>query len=346
MNKNKQIQFIEKLGNLMDSGISMEETLSIIINMEYSKKDKKTLEKIKENIIKGIPLSKSIVSSGIRSDPILISMISYGESSGLLSSSIKQAREILEKSKDIKKKIIGSLVYPSFIAIATILMTVFLVMYIFPKIIPLFISMNIKLPMITRLVKKIYEYTIHYGFYTTIFISIIIFLVFYFYKKSYSFRFHLHKVLISSPIVGEIMKKYCLSMNCKSIGILLDNGENLASILSKAKYLGILLPYSESWNMAYKSVLKGIPLSEFMRNEKTLFPNMTSDMLSIGERTGTLGNMCKSVARIYENEIDSFIRQFSSFIEPILMIFMGIVVGGIALSIILPIYEVTNHLSQ
>ncbi len=346
MNKNRQIQFIEKIGNLMDSGISIEETLSIIINMENNKKDKNSINKIRESIMKGIPLSKSIILSGIKFDQILISMISYGESSGLLSSSIKQAKEIGERSKDLKKKIIGALVYPSFIAIATILMTIFLVMYIFPKIMPLFTSMNIKLPFITILVRDIYKYSLNYGLYTFIFIIIMISISLFIYRKSYFIRFNIQKLFISLPIIGEIIKKYCLSLNFKSIGTLLDNGETLANILSKTKDIGILLPYRESWNIAYQSILKGITLGEFMKDEKKLFPIMVSDMLSIGERTGNLGNMCKSVSKVYEDELDSFIKQFSSFIEPILMIFMGIIVGSIALSIILPIYEITNHLSN
>ncbi|HEY4478604.1 MAG TPA: type II secretion system F family protein, partial [Candidatus Paceibacterota bacterium] len=90
----------------------------------------------------------------------------------------------------------------------------------------------------------------------------------------------------------------------------------------------------------------GITISEYMNNDRSLFPTLVPDMLSIGEKTGTLGIMFGNIARIYDEEIDSFIKQISSFIEPILMIFMGIIVGSIALSIILPIYEITNHLSN
>jgi len=172
MNRNRQIQFIDRLSSLIDSGISMEEALTIIINMESIHKIRKIIIEIREKVRKGISLSNSMHSSYKSFDPILLSMISYGEYSGALSLSIKQAKDILEKSKNIKKKIIGALIYPSFIAFATIAMTIFLVIYIFPKIMPLFIGMNIKLPLLTRFVRKIYEYSIHYGLWISILFAI------------------------------------------------------------------------------------------------------------------------------------------------------------------------------
>ena len=346
MNRNRQIQFIDRLSSLIDSGISMEEALTIIINMESIHKIRKIIIEIREKVRKGISLSNSMHSSYKSFDPILLSMISYGEYSGALSLSIKQAKDILEKSKNIKKKIIGALIYPSFIAFATIAMTIFLVIYIFPKIMPLFIGMNIKLPLLTRFVRKIYEYSIHYGLWISILFILIILFFSYLYRKKHYIKYNIQKLLISLPIFGEIMKKYSLSINCRSIGTLMEYGQSLENILKQENNFIILEPYKKSWIKARTEILTGITISEYMNNDRSLFPTLVPDMLSIGEKTGTLGIMFGNIARIYDEEIDSFIKQISSFIEPILMIFMGIIVGSIALSIILPIYEITNHLSN
>ena len=153
-------------------------------------------------------------------------------------------------------------------------------------------------------------------------------------------------MIISLPIIGEILKKYSLSINCRSIGILLEYGQSIPKILEKSESFAIFEPYKKVWGNALDEIMKGVSISDYMRKNNNFFPKLIPEMLSIGERTGTLGVMFKNVSRVYEDELDSFIKQISSFIEPILMIFMGIMVGGVALSIILPIYEITNHLSR
>ncbi len=348
MNKKSQLQFAQRCSVLLESGISLSETLSIIIRMEKSKKRLLIFSSLREKVEQGVSLSKSIILTKAKFDPLLVSMIAYGEISGILALSLKQAGEIMEKGNIIKKKIIGALIYPAFIALATIVMTLFLVMYIFPKIIPLFVSMNITLPLITRVVRKIYELGLHYGLYAglSVIIGGAVFYYFYAGKKQAVFRHKIQIVLLVIPILGQVLQKYFICIYCRSTATLLDCGQSLPMILEQLVTASTFDPYRKAWRFSRGEIERGISLSESLGSFKTIFPSVVVDMLCIGERTGSLAMMFHHVSQMYEQELEDFIKQLSTSIEPILMIFMGLVVGSVALSIILPIYEITNHLSK
>lgn len=346
MNKKSQLQFAHRCAILLESGISLSEALTLIINLEKSTKGKHILCTIKENVEKGISLSKSIHTSKARFDPTLFSMISFGEKSGILAPSLRQALEILEKGGQIHKKLVGALIYPGFIALATLGMSLFLVMYIFPKIIPLFSSMDITLPLLTRAVRWLYESALHYGFWILANSALLTILFSILYKKKKRFRSQVQVLLLLTPGLGTIFKKYFISTFCRTTGTLLECGQTLPSILSQISESATFGVYRRAWKIAQKEIERGIPLSTSLRLFKSLFPELVPDMLSIGERTGSLASMFSHISKMYEEEIEEFIQQLGTIIEPVLMIIMGLVVGSVALSIILPIYEVTNHLTH
>ncbi len=348
MNKKAQLQFAQRCAVLLESGISLSEVFSIIIRMEKSKKNLATLSSLQEKIERGVSLSKSIALTKAKFDPQLVSMIAHGEASGILAVSLRQASNMMEKGSGIKKKIIGALIYPGFIAFATIGMTLFLVMYIFPKIIPLFSSMNITLPLITRIVRELYELTLHYGLFMVIIMTLgyAIFHYLYFYKKNIWLRHRIHIILLTAPLIGNVVQKYFICIYCQSAATLLECGQSLPTILDQLATSSSFSPYQKAWRFTRTEIERGISLSDSLRSFPTIFPTIVPDMLSIGERTGSLASMFHHVSRIYEQELEDFIKQLGTSIEPILMILMGLIVGSVALSIILPIYEITNHLSK
>ncbi len=345
MNKKDQMIFSQRLSILISSGISLGEALRIITKMEKSPKKVKIQNHILESVEKGYSLSKSILSSKIKFDSTLLMMIKNGESSGTLSLSLKQAASTLERGIELKKKIISTLIYPMFIALATAGMALFLVLFIFPKIIPLLTSMNVSLPFLTKLVQKGYRFLIEYGIVTCVITFILIFCLFILYKKVLRVRKLFQFVIFKIPLIGITLKKIVISIYFRSAGMLLSHGQSLVSILDEAGKSKAYEVYKMFWEEGSREVSRGVSLSEYIKKYPHLFPSLVPDMISIGERTGKTNDMFIQISKIYEEEIDHSIKQFSTFIEPVLMILMGILVGSIALSIILPIYEITNHLS-
>ncbi len=331
---------------LLESGISLSETLGLVINLEKSKKRLMALGVMKKHVEQGLTLSKSIALAKLKFDPTLLSMISFGETSGILAGSLRQALLILERGNQIQKKLIGALMYPAFIALATVGMTLFLVMYIFPKIIPLFTSMNIKLPLLTQAVQFIYFALLKYGIWMILGLMVAGIIFIYFYLKKKRFRSKVQSLLLTLPITGQLLQKYFISSDCRSIGTLLECGQTLPIILGQIAGASTSEIYKKCWKHVEAETMRGISVSVALRSFKSFYPSIVPDMLSIGERTGSLSSMFLHVSRMYEEEIEDVIKQLSTVIEPVLMIAMGLIVGSVALSIILPIYEVTNHLQH
>lgn len=344
MNKSSQIQFANRCAVLLESGISLSETLSIIIKMD--KKSKKVLEKVREDVERGMSLAKSMQIIKVSFDPTLISMISNGESSGILALSLRQAGEIMEKRNELLKKIVAVLIYPSLIASATLTMTLFLVMYIFPKILPLLSSMDVELPLLTLIIKRLYEFLFQYGIWLCICLILTIGIFIFFYKKKVEVRYKTQIFIISLPGIGLVIQKYFICSYFRSAGTLLECGQVLPAILEQCIAASTLEPYRRALEISKKEVREGVSLSQSLRSFETIFPPIVPDMLSIGERTGSLASMFHHINRMYEQDLDYLIKHVSASIEPVLMITMGLIVGSVALSIILPIYEITNHLNR
>jgi type II secretory pathway component PulF len=345
MNKKAQIQFVHRLAVLLESGVSLGEAMEILQDLE-SKKNIYIIQKIKEEVSRGMSFHRSICATGIKFDPVLLSMISIGENSGILASSLRQAISLKEKSSVIKRKLIGALIYPMFIGLATIAMTLFLILYIFPKIIPLFSSMNITLPLLTRIVRGLYALLATHGVVILVVLIFFIFIFIFLFKRKRCFRRKVEHFALMMPGLGILLQKYHITSFVRSIGTLLECGQTLPLILRQLSDGSVSEVYKEVWSRVEKQTERGVQLSVSLGVFKRYVPRTVTDMLSIGERTGSLSTMCLHVSRMYEEELDTFCKQLSTMIEPVLMVGMGLIVGSVALSIILPIYEVTSNLTR
>jgi type IV pilus assembly protein PilC len=345
MSKKEQLQFIHSCAILLEAGISLSEALEMVSQRSKVARDRKVLAELQTSVTSGLSFSRSITKAGMRLDPVIVTMIKAGESSGILPIALRQAILITEKTSAIKKKLIGALIYPAFIAIATCGMTLFLVLYIFPKIVPLFASMNITLPFLTRAVMSLYQLLSHYGLWLLGFVVVSLLLSAFLYIKHQGTRRRLQWLFLRAPFLGIHLQKYCVAEKCRAIGILIESGQNLPNILDEIGGTSGPEPYREIWNEGRREVVRGSPLSSVLSRHPALFPRIVADLVLIGERTGSLGAMFNHICRLFDEELDEVVKHVSTSIEPVLMIAMGLIVGSVALSIILPIYEITNHLT-
>ena len=342
----EQIFFAQRLSLMLDSGISLIESLHIIKSIDNSIKHKKIYEFIINNCEQGVSLYKSMLLSKVKFDPLLITLIKNGELSGSLVASLLQVAKNLEKRNELKKRLISTLIYPVFIFIATLSMALFLVLYIFPKILPMLISMNIKLPLLTIAVKTIYEVSISHGFYIIIFLLSFIGIVFLLIKKNNYFRLLFHKSILIIPVYESYFKTNTLASICGIGEMFLSSGKSLSDFHYFVSDSAESIVYKNTFKYIYNQSLQGISFSNSMKEFPELFLQTMIDMCALGEKTGNVSAMLGHCSRIFEQDIDIFLKRFSALIEPTLMIFMGLIVGSIALSIILPVYEITNHLTK
>ena len=341
-----QIFFVQKLALLIESNISLSESLKIIKEMDNSKKKREIFGSLILDCERGVSLSKSLVNSGAKFDPLLISLVKSSEYSGSIIQALNQIYKNLEKRNELRKRLISTMIYPVFILFATAGMALFLVLYIFPKILPLLGSLNIELPFLTKVVKSIYEISMSYGLYLILLTSILFTVIFFCIKKIILFRNLSHNILLKIPLIKSYIKLHILSSFCSTAEMLLSSGVSIsdASDFSQESERNIL--FKNAFCIIREESIRGVSFTNSISEFPNLFPKIMTEMCSIGERTGNLAVMLGHCARIFEQDIDQFLKRFSSLMEPVLMIIMGLVVGSIALSIILPVYEITNHLSH
>lgn len=340
-----QAFFARRLATLLGAGISLPEAFSFIAKSSRKKKNMHaTYHWIIEKIKSGQTASDALSASKIFHKS-LVHLVEVGESSGSISEALNQAALMLERRDGLTKKIIGIMIYPVFIGCATLGIAGFLVMYIFPKIVPLVTGMNIQIPLLTQGLMIVSALLIRHwpivfggGAGTAL-------LVFIIWKLSSVVRESIRRIVFLVPIVGSIFKGYILIEIFSSLSLLLEHGELLPISLESIRDGTSYTEYEKLFTRAIEVVNKGAKLSDAFAGQR-LVPELAADLIETGERTGGVAAACAHIARIYESEVEDLIQRISRIIEPVLMLCMGGVVGSIALSIVLPIYEITNHLNH
>jgi type II secretory pathway component PulF len=345
-NISDQIFFTHRLSILLNSNLSVLDSLKIIKSMEINKYKIKIYESLISDCQKGISLSKSLLNLNIKLDYFMITLIKNGEQTGSLILALSQISKNLEKKNELKKRLISTLIYPIFIFVATIFMAIFLVMYIFPKILPLLNSLNIELPFLTRLIKFLYESGASYGLYIIISIIVVLIITKLLYKKYSYLRLKFHQFILTIPLLSNYIILNINSSICSIGEILLSSNRSLSDLHIFNRDTINNLIYKNIFDLVYTESIVGISFTQSLSRFPKFFNRTMINMCEIGERSGNLSEMMGHCSRIFEQDIDLFLKRFSSLIEPVLMIFMGLIVGSIALSIILPIYEITNHLNK
>jgi type IV pilus assembly protein PilC len=352
MNKNKKIKFTineqirlaRRVAALLGSGMGIAEALSFV-ERSLSGNRKKVMVGIIMEVSHGHMCSEIFSATG-SFDRSLVHMIAIGEKSGSLETAFAQAALLLEKRQALSRKIYGALIYPGFIACATAGIALFLVVYIFPKIIPLITSMNIPLPFLTRMLIFISHILIYDWLAVVsvcVFGSLCGFVVWKYVKLA---RRAAGVLVMILPFAGGIMRSKILIQIFKPLGLLLSHGEHIPEALQSVAGIVNNDEYSESLRAIALQVGRGKSFAGCVTGQSHLFPLLVIDFLETGERTGGIAVACEHIANLYESEVDESVKRISTVIEPVLMLGMGIIVGGIALSIVMPIYEITSYLSK
>lgn len=341
----EQIYFVDRLYFLLNSGVPLLESLQIIENQVGNEKKKAIYRQIVENVSKGKFLSTCC--EGFLNE-FARNVIYTGERSGFLASNLEHLSLQLKKNRDLKKKVQQAFIYPTFIAFTALAMTVFLIFYIFPKILPVIESLNVKLPLATRFVIGFSNFISNFWIAMILFLLISSTVLVVAFKKALKFRFWIHQISLTSPIPiwSSTYRSFLLSNFCRTISFLLKGGLSFDQSLEITKNSTTNLFLRSKIEEMNNLVLRGGLLSDYLFQSRKIFSEDFASMVSIGERTGNLQMMFENLGNYYEQQFSEKVKNLSQMIEPALMITVGLVVGFIAVSIISPIYGVTNGLQK
>ncbi len=344
MSIREQGLFIKRLSFLTKAGIPVLESLVMIKEQTRKKSHGIILGTVIHDVSNGQYLSTSLAKYHNMFGDFSINMISFGESAGILSNNLEYLADELKKRDALRKKIIGAFIYPAIVTLASIGITVFLIVYLFPKIMPVFSSLKMTLPLSTRIVIAISTLFQNYGLTIAFLVFALVITFFIILNKSYHFRFWFERFIMKVPIIGEMVKSYNLANSTRTLGLLLKSGITLSKALPIAAKSSENLVYKRELNNLSHVVDRGEKMSSYFAKKRHLFPDILSQIVAVGERSGNLSNSLLYLSDLYEAEVEDFTKNLSNLIEPALMIFMGVLVGFIAISIITPIYSITQNL--
>jgi len=344
LNKKKKITpkdvsiFTRQLATMLVAGIPIVQAFEIVGKGHENAGMQALLTEIRQDIESGTAMNLALAKHPLYFDALYCSLVAAGEQAGILDTLLDKIATYKEKIEAIKSKIKSALFYPAAIVAVAFIITAILLIFVIPQFEALFKGFGADLPAVTVMVINISK--IFQQWWWLIFGAVGggIFFLSYSYKRSQKMQHTLDRLILKAPIVGPIVKKATIARFARTLSTMFAAGMPLVDALDSVAGAAGNRVYYEGTMAIKNDVSTGMQLQSAM-NSTGLFPNMVVQMVAIGEESGELDSMLGKVADFYEAEVDDSVGALTSLLEPIIMAFLGIVVGGLVLAMYLPIFK-------
>ncbi len=338
----ERINFARHLALVIKAGLPIYEGLKIIQTQSTSKVLNKVVGELMESVNSGKFLAEGLQRYEHLFGPFFINIVRVGESSGTLSKNLLYLAEELRREKELETKVRSAMVYPLVILVATLGVAGFLTFYVFPKLVPVFGSLNIQLPVTTRILLAILDFLRNYGFGALVGVAALVVGVRVLIKKVAPVRYIIDESLVFIPVVSDLTVSVNMVNFARVLGLLLKSGVKIVEALEITKNTFGNLVYQRILHLAGDTMKQGGELGSYLMQKKRYFPPLVSGMVRIGESTGNLEENLEYLSEYYDDEVDTKLHSLTSLIEPLMLLVMGLLVGFVALSIITPIYSISQ----
>lgn len=343
VSQKEKIFFTEHLSLMIKGGIPISEAIETLRNETKSSTFRKALDGVSKRILEGQRLSKSFELYPRIFSNFFCNVVRVGEESGTLEESLKYLAQQLKSDYEMGRRVKGALIYPIIIIIVTIIVAMAVTFFVLPKIVGLFQILEIELPIATRILIKTASF-LKRNFILLIIGIILSILIFKILQRLKFFKFYFDKTSLSLPFVSQIFKNLNLARFSRTFFTLLKSGMPILEALEICANTHPNEVFKKNLFSVRLGVERGEKISQGLKESSKIFPSVFSQMVVIGERSGTLEESFLYLANFYEGEVDSVLKNLSGVLEPILLIFVGVFVAFVALAIIIPIYRFVGAL--
>jgi type IV pilus assembly protein PilC len=335
--------FCKQFATMLKAGLPVLNALNLLIEQTVSINMKNTILAIKKDLESGNAISRCFEKHPKIFDIVTVNLIKAGEASGRLDIFLERIVISLEKREKIKSQIKSALFYPGVLFSVAILVTIFMLIKVVPVFVNMYEGMNVPIPGPTAAIMSASAFLRSFsgGGLTLIFIITFIISFRYLIRTNYRVRKAWHAFVFKIPVFGVLVQKSILARVSLVLGNLNQAGVDILESLDIAKSVSTNTIVIEAIENIKKGVFSGETLTKLFSKEK-IFPPTFSQLISVGEQTGSLDSMFASVAKYYEEEFDTAVANLSSLIEPIMIVFMGATIGGLMLALYSPIFNVGN----
>jgi len=335
------IQIARNLSAMLKAGLSLSRALSIIERQTGNKNLKAIATGLSESVKKGLSFHEALAEYPKVFSELFIAMAKAGEESGSLTNALSVVALQMERSEELVRKIRGAMIYPAIVVTAIGIVCILMLIYVVPTLTKTFTELGVEVPLATRVIVAISDFLVNN---ITLMLAAIVAIIaggISFVTSKRGGRIIL-AVALHLPVVGELVRETYTARACRTLSSLLFSGVPVLQALSITKEVVHASAFAEVIDEAGVHVRKGELLSASFAEHTNLYPILMSDMLAVGEETGNVTDMLKQVAEFYEADVSEKTKDLSTIIEPILMLFIGAVVGVFAVAMIAPIYSLSS----
>jgi len=334
--------FSRQLATMVDAGIALVHALDILSEQTENVSFKEIIARVREDVEAGASLSEALAKHSEIFPGIFVNMVRAGESSGMLDEILDRLATYLEKTSILQKKVKSALVYPAVVSSMAVAITLFLIIKIVPIFKDIYAGFGAVLPAPTQMLLNLSDFLTQYFYVAIGLIAGAVFLAKR-YAKSEKGRIKIDNFKLKMPIFGTILRKVAVGKFTRTLSTLIRSGVPILGALEIVSKTAGNRVVEIAVDKVRVNVKEGEPIAEPLARSG-VFPPMVVRMISVGEQTGELEKMLIKIADFYDTEVDTAVSGLTSLIEPLIIAFLGIVIGGIVICMFLPIFQITEVL--
>jgi len=330
--------FSRQLATMLASGIPMVQVFEIVGSGSEKPAMQKLILDIKADVEAGTSLHEALAKHPLYFDDLFVNLVEAGEQAGALETLLDKVATYKEKSEALKKKVKKALFYPAAVLIVAFIVTIILLIFVIPEFQQLFQGFGANLPAFTQFVIDLSLLVQHDGIFLAIVAGAAIYAFLYFKKRSRKMREVLDRISLKVPIIGPIINKAAIARYARTLSTMFAAGVPLVEALESVAGACGNIVYEDAVMKMKDEVATGQRLQRAME-ARGIFPNMVVQMIAVGEESGSLDTMSAKVATFFEAEVDNAVDAMSSLMEPLIMVVLGVLVGGLVIAMYLPIFK-------
>ncbi len=340
ISRERLLYVTRQLAIMSETGITLSQAMGAILEQEEHPKLRKVLGELKSAVESGDDFSEALARHPAVFDKIYVALIRASESSGALAEMLERIADYLQKEAETRNKVRAAMAYPLVMAVLASAVSIFLLTYIFPKFTPLFERKGMDLPTPTLVMMFVSNGLLHYWYLWLLGVAAAVagLIVS---RRTEQGRMGLDWIKINVPIMGPMFRKVIISRGIRTLGTMLASGVPLLESLRLCAEVSSNCFYSRLWRHVEARVTEGSTICSALGGS-SLMPRTLIQMISSGEETGKLDAVLDHVSGFYDKEVESAVKTATSLIEPLMMVAMGVVVGGIAMALMLPIFTLSR----
>jgi type IV pilus assembly protein PilC len=340
--KKDLVIFTRQFATMIDAGLPLVQCLDILGNQQEKTSFKKVILKIKEDVEGGSTFADALSKHPKVFDSLYVNLVAAGEVGGILDTILNRLAAYIEKAEALKSKVKSALVYPSTIVGVAIAVTSILLIFVVPMFQEMFSGSGVALPLPTQILVDVSYIITHSIVYVILVLIVVVAAFIYFYRTPFG-RALIDDILLKVPIFGPLIKKVAVARFTRTLGTMISSGVPILDALEITARTAGNKTVERDVLVTRTGISEGKTLAEPMSQSK-VFPPMVVQMVAVGEATGNMDAMLNKIADFYDQEVDDAVSALTSLLEPALMVFLGVVVGGMVIALYLPIFNMADTL--